>query len=590
MILKKLSLAIVLFFFGLNAKSQNHPLDQKVIPEIKITSPMVPPAWAVEQRKLFNLYDAACRLFADKYLAENGYMKVVERWGGNDGPDDAMENFAHWTLLYALGGSESVLEIYKKAWEGHLIQFTKAKVPTIEMAKDGMYYKEFITSFDWEHNGEGLSAFNFYGLVDPNDTLFQKRVLRYAGFYINEDPEAQNYDPKQKIIRSLHNGSRGPKLTFATESDWGGEPVAGHPERLDRYSTASNIVGDHPLNLVSTTLAMNAYMLTGDDKYRDWLLEYTNAWYDRIIENGGNIPTNIGLDGKIGGEWGGKWYGGTFGWNFWPQSNVRNYFIRGPRIAFGNAFMLTHNSKYIEPLQKQMENLYAAKKVVNSKILLPNKYGDNGWYGYIPENRFDVLRDIYLWSLDTTQLKHLKNDPWILYLLGENPNYPEQAIKREQEFIARCIKNMNEDDSTAEVRQTDEPQKVNPVRAGTLVELTTGGNNPGIAGNILHCRVRYFDPTRRRAGLPDDVATLVEKITSDGIELTLVNNNQTEPRKVILQSGAYGEHNFTKATVNNQSISLNNNELLVVLEKGTGSKMILKMDLYKNNPTLSLPW
>jgi len=590
MILKKLSLAIVLFFFGLNAKSQNHPLDQKVIPEIKITSPMVPPAWAVEQRKLFNLYDAACRLFADKYLAENGYMKVVERWGGNDGPDDAMENFAHWTLLYALGGSESVLEIYKKAWEGHLIQFTKAKVPTIEMAKDGMYYKEFITSFDWEHNGEGLSAFNFYGLVDPNDTLFQKRVLRYAGFYINEDPEAQNYDPKQKIIRSLHNGSRGPKLTFATETGWGGEPVAGHPERLDRYSTASNIVGDHPLNLVSTTLAMNAYMLTGDDKYRDWLLEYTNAWYDRIIENGGNIPTNIGLDGKIGGEWGGKWYGGTFGWNFWPQSNVRNYFIRGPRIAFGNAFMLTHNSKYIEPLQKQMENLYAAKKVVNSKILLPNKYGDNGWYGYIPENRFDVLRDIYLWSLDTTQLKHLKNDPWILYLLGENPNYPEQAIKREQEFIARCIKNMNEDDSTAEVRQTDEPQKVNPVRAGTLVELTTGGNNPGIAGNILHCRVRYFDPTRRRAGLPDDVATLVEKITSDGIELTLVNNNQTEPRKVILQSGAYGEHNFTKATVNNQSISLNNNELLVVLEKGTGSKMILKMDLYKNNPTLSLPW
>ena len=586
----KFLFSIGLFFMGLTVKCQNLSVNQNEIPEIKITSSMSSPIWALEQRKLFDLYHTACQLFAEKYVAENGYLKVVERWGGNDGPDDAMENFAHWPLVYALGGSESILEIYKKAWEGHLIQFTKVKVPNIEMAKEGIYYKEFITSFDWEHNGEGLSAFNFYSLVNPKDTVYQKRVIRFAGFYMNEDLEAQNYDPKHKIIRSLHNGSRGPKLTFASETDWGGEPVEGFPERLNRYSTAGNIKGDHPLNLVSTTLAMNAFMLTGDKKYRDWLLEYTTAWYDRIIENKGNIPTNIGLDGTIGGEWEGKWYGGTFGWNFWPESNVRNYFIRGPRIALGSAFLLTNNKKFITPLILQMQNLYAAKKMQGSTILLPNKYGENGWYGYMPERRFDVLRDIYLWSMDTANLQHLNNDVWISFLLGNNPNYPEQALKKEQDFIARCIERMNKDTSKDEIRQTDEPQKVNPVRAGILVELTTGGNDPGIAGNILHSRVRYFNPVLKRVGLPDHVAALVEKITPEGIELTLVNTNQTQSRKVILQSGAYGEHDFTEVIIDGKSVVLNGNKLLVVLKKGAGSKIILKMNLYKNSPTLALPW
>ena len=44
----------------------------------------------------------------------------------------------------------------------------------------------------------------------------------------------------------------------------------------------------------------------------------SDAWRDRILQNGGNVPTNIGLNGAIGGEWDGKWYGGTFGWNFDP--------------------------------------------------------------------------------------------------------------------------------------------------------------------------------------------------------------------------------------------------------------------------------
>ena len=588
---KKILISIIFILAGLPVFiASASPIQKTKAPEIKITSQMKTPAWAIKERELFAMYDSATRLFAEKYLAPNGYMRVVEHWGGNDGPDDAMENFSHWPLVYALGGPESLLKIYQKAWAGHLVQFTKAKVPEVEMAKDGMYYKEFITSFDWEHNGEGLSAFNFYSLVNPGDTLYRKRMLRFAGFYMNEDPEAKNYDPKFKIIRSLHNGSKGPKLTDASEIEWGGAPIAGQPERLSRYHTASNIRGDHPLNLLATTLAMNAFMLTGESKYRDWILEYTSAWRDRVIENDGNIPSNIGLNGRTGGEWGGKWYGGTFGWNFSPESNVRNYSIRGCRVGFGNAFMLTSEKSFVEPLRQQMQNLYNARKISGSQILLPNKYGDNGWYGYIPENQFDVLRDVYLWSMDTTDLKYLKNDPWIAFLQDKNPNYPETAIEKEQEYIARCIQGMKADTSKEEIRQTDEPQQLNPVKAGTLVQLTTGGNDPGIAGNILHCRVRYFDPVMQRAGLPKDVAALVDKITSDNIELILVNTNLKQQRKVILQAGAYGEHQFTEVEWNDQKLQVNGKNLTVDLAPGAGSKLILKMNLHTNTPTLDLPW
>ena len=138
---------------------------------IVVDTPMAPPAWALAEHKLLRESSAGVKEFFDRYLDERGYLQCVERWGGLDGPDDAMENFNNWTLLYALGAPESVLKLYKRAWEGHILQYTEAKAPGIEMAEHGMYWREFITAFDWEHNGEGLAAFYFYALGKPDDPM-----------------------------------------------------------------------------------------------------------------------------------------------------------------------------------------------------------------------------------------------------------------------------------------------------------------------------------------------------------------------------------------------------------------------------------
>ena len=43
------------------------------------------------------------------------------------------------------------LTLFKKAWEGHLRQYTQAKTTDVPFARDGMYFKEFPVMFDWLH-------------------------------------------------------------------------------------------------------------------------------------------------------------------------------------------------------------------------------------------------------------------------------------------------------------------------------------------------------------------------------------------------------------------------------------------------------
>lgn len=83
------------------------------------------------------------------------------------------------------------------------------------------------------------------------------------------------------------------------------------------------MVGDHSLNLGTTTLHATAFMATsGENKYRAHLLDYVDAWCERTAANGGVIPSNIGLDGTIGGAADGKWYGGACEWPP-PDSRMR---------------------------------------------------------------------------------------------------------------------------------------------------------------------------------------------------------------------------------------------------------------------------
>ena len=78
-----------------------------------------------------------------------------------------------------------------------------------------------------------------------------------------------------------------------------------------------------------------------------------------------------------------------------------------------------------------------------------------------------------------------------------------------------------------------------------LVHLTMGGMLPVYNGGLLQISVRYFDVARKRPGLPEHVAALVHSVQKSNIAMTLCNLHPSQQRRVIVQAGAFGEHQFT---------------------------------------------
>lgn len=593
--------------------------------ELIIQKPMSPPAWALLERQLLAANAGAAQKFHDKYMDERGYVLHTPRWGTLDGPDDAIETFYNWTLIYALGADANLLNIYKKAYEGHLRQYGELRTTKTKLAENGAYYKEFITQSDWFHTGEGSRGLMFLGLADPYDERLITRMRRFAGMYMNEDPEAPNYDPVHKVIKSIWTGSKGPMMHKATTYDWVGDPVPGsfhllhgpkgrnqfvdmmtvYDKMLAHCAEYLDSVGDHPLNMASTGLALNAYALTGDPKYKAWLLEYMTAWKQRTASTGGNIPTNVGLDGTPGGEYGGKWYKGTYGWNFTiydgeiDKMASRNTVQAGAWPGFGNAYLLSKGDpSFVGTLRKQLDNQYALKKVVDGKTMIPQMYGDPRgykhndkaeWYEWTPALHTNRLTEIYLWSMDRKDLANVPVEGWLAFLDGKDASYPEKALRADLESIRRGIKRMDEDDTTPDTRLADDVQGMNATAHDALTKLTTGAY---LTGNIwtLHARVRYFDAQRRRPGLPQDVAALVESFNNDTTTLTLVNVNPTAPRTLYIQAGAYAEHDIVSATVDGKQTPVANSAVRVRLGPGAGGRVVLKVKRYANEATYRLPW
>ena len=129
-----------------------------------------------------------------------------------------------------------------------------------------------------------------------------------------------------------------------------------------------------------------------------------------------------------------------------------------------------------------------------------------------------------------------------------------------------------------------------PVAFESLANLTMGAANLYGSGDVLRSQVRYFDPDRRRAGLSEDVAALVEGIDAGGIVLTLVNRSAVTTRRVIVQAGAYGEHQAVSVSAGGKTIPIDRPYFEIHLAPGAGEKLDLRMRRNVNDPTLAFPW
>ena len=597
------------------------------IPVLEAMEPVVPPTWALWERRLIDVMNAAGVEFVEKYTRSDGTILWREDWPGMDGSDDAYESFYTFPLFYLLGGSEEIHRLARKEWDAVTWQWTEY----------GQIYREFDAYYDWMHHGESNLYLYFLALADPYVLKDRQRAARFAGFYTGEDDEAQNYDKELRLMRSPLNGSRGPRLEISPE-DWsthrdvlrhfpspfedipgaiqGSKP--GTVEWTDDalFATILDMMnrrmarGDVPLNLLATSLVAHAYLYHGEAKHRDWILEYLAAWQERTEANRGITPDNVGLSGQIGEYMDGKWWGGYYGWR-WPHGVTT--LLEALVVAGQNAVLLTGDPGHLDLARSQIDLLWSLRRQEDGRWCVPLKHMDAGWTDYQPmspalaiqiwnisqaeEDLERVLRlsDQEIWDRELVLggVGWAPGAAWFRYVQGHLPDYPEtilQATYREVSRLLDAIRNDPEDPKSVYIQHW---VGLNPVVCGALVQLTTGAPYPIYHGGLLHCRVRYFDPEKQRPGLPDDVAALVEAVHADGFRLQLVNLDPGKPRRVIAQAGAFGEHAFSSVRVEGgggTQTPLQSRWIEVALGPGCGITLDLTTRRYVNTPRYDCPW
>jgi hypothetical protein len=666
---------------GITEDALSEAVEPRVMTRVRAGTPLgEPPAWATLERDLLECLDDAVEPVLDRYVEDDGTVMwpPADDYTGIDALDDAYESFFDWPLAYLLGADERLLDLGKREFDAITEQFAAYDTGH----GHPMVVDEYEQGYDWFHQSEGYVFFYLLCMADPADERFRERARRFADLYLNDADAPDLYDEEHRLLKAPMLGSKGPAhRNFSGETPppqyhshaesripWSYEEwkeAYGLPfydiEEIDTVADLRDEAkarrmgealrdrcahGDVPQNLAATTMAVNAYLLSGEARYREWALEYTEAWIERTEENGGLLPDNVDLEGEIGGNLDGKWYGGYYGWT-WPHG--WRSMGSGPTVAAENAALLTGDPSYLEWPRSQIERLADLGIEHDGELHVPykhadpatldygtgwntgdalhdgegNVYQDEGWFEFRPS---DGMNDSYVghvWHalldegsealiealdgpLDADREYHVGgggkakagNDvAWIAYLRGALPDYPERILRDNRRIVTERLAFCREDDQDPATYGDAYLQQRNPVVTEGLVHCTMGAPHLVYHGGLQGGRVRHFDPARERPGLPRDVAALVTGLETDRTTLVLVNLGATE-RTVAVQAGAFAQHAFGRVTYEVRSdgarekraVDVDDDVLEVTLPGGTRTTLDAETRRFANDPTYAFPW
>ena len=630
------------------------------MPAIAASRPTAPPTWALLQRELFSLMEEA----APEYFASGTEASGTAIWA--DDIDDFYEAFYNWGLFYAMGADRSLLDMALTAWNASTrICANDIRHRDHRLFRQNMHREYYDLSHpgdaEWHHKGEGNMAFYDFWVADPTISENVRRARQYAGWYIGEDPEAPNYDTRYRILRSPAQTGQGPwhkaRLVVAMALLQGGNlektpadqwvpkkmgiraslyPVVKEledgwwkePERADEIvKLFEHIVlnCDSANTLAATAQVTNAYLATGDEKYKRWVLDYVEAWMERIEQNNGIIPDNVGPTGKIGEHREGVWFGGFYGWGHYQGFNIMYHAMD---IASECALLVSGDFSYLELLRSQLKVLLDNSITrEDGQLLVPRRYDENGWCLTKPEERVlsgpapmraeelvhlyhasmsqedyelicqvragDVERD---WNQIPENAASEKNQgetelARFNYYDGKNPDWPEQILRAEYNWALERLAALRNDERSREERIGVNHVPENPVLTKGLTQVMLGAPQSIYNGGLLRAQVRYFDPERDRPGVPPDVAALVDELGSDRAGIQLVNLNANERRRVIVQAGAFGEHEFTEVRDDGGDVlQVDGRYFAVELPPATALRVKAGMKRFVNKPSYAFPW
>jgi hypothetical protein len=616
------------------------------------------PRWARLERRLLATLSDAVEPTVEAYYNADGTLKWPAEGGGID---DAYEGFANLPLVYVLGGDEAALDLAVDHWE-HVTEHFDRDGPGHSHVST---YEEYFELLDWMHMGEGNQLFYAICLADPGSDSFQDRARRFADLYL---PEGPNYDPEHDIVVSPNTGSGGPGQRLNPEAgtdspgwgyvDWMDQyhlpftDVDGvdHPRDLKDPAASKRMAavleerwrGDAAVNLAATSLVANAYLLSGEEEYREWVDEYVAAWQERTERNDGIVPDNVGPSGEVGELFDGKWYGNYYGWT-WPHGWP---YVGEPTVTACENATLLHpgDEPRFDMARSTMDALGDAGIRREETLCVPYKHGDDGTFDYDPLRSGRVLKDesghvlwregwfefqpmgahypAHVWQAtgaesDFDRLRRLRDrrgedwttisgggknaagntGAWIGYLAGEFPEFPERILQH-------CLGHVTDKLDLARSRGPDYvPEgdeflnRDSPFDVEGLIQCTMGGPMPLYNGGLLRTRVRHFDPVARRPGLPEDVAVLVTDVEDDRTRLELYNLGTSE-REIAIQAGTYGEHEFGEISYTPPNDGVRGDRVTTVddsavrfaIDPRSRSTVELETRRFVDDPSYAPPW
>ena len=135
-----------------------------------------------------------------------------------------------------------------------------------------------------------------------------------------------------------------------------------------------------------------------------------------------------------------------------------------------------------------------------------------------------------------------------------------------------------------------------PVLTKGLTQVTLGAPQSIYNGGLLRATVRYYDADRGRPGLPLDVAALVDELGPKTVGIQLVNTNHNETRTLVVQAGAFGEHQFTGRKYREEgkdgetAAGADGKYFSVELPPSSAVRIEAGLDRFVNTPSYAFPW
>ena len=529
------------------------------------------PLWAKNQLDGLAAWERALEACLEKFVDESTGKVCAEFHHGT--ADDVAEAFAVWDHVILLRGNQRLGRGYVKIWEWLYDEMFRRKIFTSgfyrgdydakgELALASERSRAFYRGgYDAEHAGELLQL--LYGALemDPTNPKLIEAVCGVANVMMGPC-----WNPETRLLRHQVLSSSGGR----------GEP----------YDTIDNTI--------YTLAGFYAYLATGQEKYRRWVLEYVESWNQLAELNGGVFPYRVRSDTReIPQEW---WSGGPFAYDRGIGVAVRAIHGWAPAVAC------------LAPARRSI-NLRAVETFVDTLF----RHGQNG----LPAN-----------SMPEGKWKR-RGDPWTLVKLVDRPyvlrfqrpaaerirKYYQHASGAEKEFlrwanftyfggedmdyVAKLFANRKA--SADRLRQRvlalgpDQlprtgDEVANFTKRTGLEQCFVDGAFWGLwengrCGGASTASIRYWRPDGA-IGLPEGVAALVRHVGKEELHLFFYNARQNATT-VRLTAGYYGQHRFEGASCDGKpEVKVGGRRLDVVVAARSLAKLKLRLTRYAYPPTL----